>query len=75
VEEAEKMTTEQPRRLNSKLLSVDEVAELLKVPVGTLRKWRTNGEGPTGFRVGKFLRYRLSTVEQFIEEQEQKERD
>jgi excisionase family DNA binding protein len=69
-----KMTSDQRRRLKDELLSVDDVAELLKVPVGTLRKWRTSGDGPPGFRVGKYLRYRLSAVEQFIEAQEERER-
>lgn len=57
------------------ILTLDEVAQILKVPVGTLRKWRTNGEGPKGFRAGKYVRYRRSAVEQFITEQEGKEND
>ncbi|MEU7909314.1 helix-turn-helix domain-containing protein [Actinoplanes sp. NPDC049118] len=67
------MPPEQRKALNDELLSVDDVAELLKVPVGTLRKWRTGGSGPTAFRVGKYLRYRLSAVERFIKEQEDRE--
>ncbi len=55
------------------ILTLDEVAQILKVPVGTLRKWRTNGEGPKGFRAGKYVRYRRSAVEQFVTEQEGKE--
>jgi len=55
------------------ILTLDEVAQILKVPVGALRKWRTNGAGPKGFRAGKYVRYRRSAVEQFIAEQERRE--
>ena len=40
-----------------KLLSVEEVAEFLGVPVNTLYQWRHKGTGPSAFRVGRFLRY------------------
>jgi hypothetical protein len=40
-----------------------KLPQILKVPVGTLRKWRTNSEGPKGFRAGKYVRYRRSAVE------------
>ena len=48
------------------LLTIGEVAEILKVPVGTIRKWRSEGEGPEGFRVGKHVRFRRSAVARFI---------
>jgi excisionase family DNA binding protein len=57
------------------ILTLDEVAKILKIPIGTLRKWRSNSEGPKGFRVGKYVRYRRSAVEQFVSEQESKEDD
>jgi excisionase family DNA binding protein len=40
-----------------KLLSVEEVADFLGVPVNTLYQWRHKGTGPIAFRVGRFLRY------------------
>jgi excisionase family DNA binding protein len=55
------------------VLTFDEVAAFLKVPVGTLRTWRSKGEGPTGFRAGKYVRFRRSSVDRFIAEQEEKE--
>jgi excisionase family DNA binding protein len=64
------------RRPNAdEILTLDEVAKFLKIPTGTLRKWRMNSEGPKGFRVGKYVRYRRSAVEQFVSEQEEKEDD
>ncbi|MBG0567554.1 helix-turn-helix domain-containing protein [Actinoplanes sp. NEAU-A11] len=52
--------------MQDELLTFDEVAAILKIPTGTLRTWRLQGIGPTGFRVGKYVRFRLSAVEQFV---------
>ena len=38
------------------------VAAYLGVPKQTLYAWRHTGNGPKGFRVGKHLRWRASTV-------------
>lgn len=51
------------------LMTLEEVAERLRVPVPTLRYWRARGEGPNGFKLGGRLRYRCSDVEAWIEEQ------
>lgn len=53
--------------LSARLLSTDEVARLLVVPVTTLYTWRYKGTGPRAFRVGKHLRYRLSDVMEWLE--------
>ncbi len=42
---------------NDEMLSIDEAAEFLRVPVATLRYWRHIGEGPFSFRIGRHLRY------------------
>lgn len=60
------MRTDDQDRQGDELLSIYEVAEILKVPVSTLRKWRTAGNGPEGFRLGKHVRFRRSSVERFI---------
>lgn len=39
------------------LLTITEVAEIVRVPVATLRYWRHLGEGPHSFRVGRAVRY------------------
>ncbi|MFI1994885.1 helix-turn-helix domain-containing protein [Actinoplanes sp. NPDC020271] len=52
------------------LLTLDEVADMLRVPVSTMRKWRSGGGGPRGFRVGKYVRFRRTAVEEFIQERE-----
>jgi excisionase family DNA binding protein len=51
------------------LLSPQDLADYLDVPVSTLYDWRWRGEGPTGFRAGKYIRYRRSDVEEWIQRQ------
>ncbi len=52
-----------------RLLTVQELADYLAVPVATIYQWRYRSEGPHGFRVGSHLRYRWSEVEAWIESQ------
>lgn len=51
-----------------KLLSVEEVADFLGVPVNTLYQWRHKGTGPNAFRVGRFLRYDPVDVREWLSE-------
>ncbi|CAA9398807.1 AlpA family transcriptional regulator [uncultured Nocardioides sp.] len=44
------------------LWTIDQVADYLGVPKQTVYCWRTTGYGPHGFRVGKHLRWRATTV-------------
>ena len=44
------------------LWTIDEVATYLGVPKQTIYGWRSTGYGPHGFRVGKHLRWRATTV-------------
>ncbi len=55
-------------------LTTEELAELLKVPVPTVRAWRHNGSGPEGVRLGRHVRYRRSTVAAWITANEQAQR-
>jgi excisionase family DNA binding protein len=49
-----------------RLLTVEDLAEYLEVPVATIYAWRYHRQGPPGFRVGKHLRFRWSDVEAWI---------
>ena len=49
-----------------KLLSVEEVADYLGVPVNTLYQWRHKGTGPVAYRVGRFLRYDPAQVRDWL---------
>jgi predicted DNA-binding transcriptional regulator AlpA len=53
--------------ISSRLLSTEDVARILVVPVNTLYCWRYKGTGPKAYRVGKHLRYRLSDVIAWLE--------
>lgn len=51
----------------SRLLSREEVAERLCVPVATLAAWAYRAEGPPYFKVGRFARYREDELETWLE--------
>ena len=57
-----------PRQKLERLLSVDEVAEFLGIPVATLYQWRHKGCGPEAYRVGRHLRYDPNTIRAWLEE-------
>jgi excisionase family DNA binding protein len=60
------MPKEVKKQTHDELLTITEVAEILKVPVATLRKWRSARSGPEGFRIGKYVRFRRSSVDRFV---------
>jgi len=47
------------------LISAQELAEYLDVPVATVYAWRYRRQGPPGLRVGKHLRYRRIDVNEW----------
>lgn len=51
------------------LLDVGELAAYLRVPVSTVYDWRTRGLGPRAYRFGKQLKFALSDVRIWIEQQ------
>jgi predicted DNA-binding transcriptional regulator AlpA len=53
-----------------RLLSTEEVAEVLGKPPRTLRQWRYVGAGPKYLKVGATVRYRARDVESWLEAQE-----
>lgn len=59
-------TPDPPGRHDDRLLSVDELADYLEVPVKTIYTWRHRNTGPRGFRVGKHLRFRWSDVQTWV---------
>lgn len=46
-----------PAHADDELLSLQEVADVVRVPVATLRYWRHLGTGPRSFRIGRSVRY------------------
>lgn len=57
-----------------RLLSAQEVADYLRVPLATIYTWRHRHQGPPGLRVGRHLRYRRRDVEAWIELQMKEQR-
>jgi excisionase family DNA binding protein len=55
---------------NDELKTTEELAERLRISTSTLRRWRSNGEGPKFIRVGKKVRYRQSDVEDWLSSQD-----
>jgi predicted DNA-binding transcriptional regulator AlpA len=58
------------RSLTSEVLSSGETSELTKVKEGTLRYWRSTGQGPAWFRLGpRRIAYLRSDVERWMRTQ------
>ncbi|MGK2876722.1 MAG: helix-turn-helix transcriptional regulator [Nocardioides sp.] len=54
---------------NDELLTLEEVAALVRVPVATVRYWRARGNGPRGFKVGRTVRYWRTEVVLWLDAQ------
>jgi len=50
-----------------RLLTLEEVAGYLQVPVKTLYDWRHRGLGPQGLRVGRYVRYRQADLDAWLD--------
>lgn len=59
------MTTDNPLDF----MNANQAAEILQVPVSTLRYWRERGEGPASFKIGKRRVYHRAALEQFVTDQ------
>lgn len=54
---------------NDELMTMKEVAAIVRVPEATLRYWRYLGTGPRSFRIGRSVRYWRTEVRQWLETQ------
>ena len=48
---------------------MQEVADVVRVPVATLRYWRHLGTGPRSFRIGRSVRYWRTEVFAWLDHQ------
>jgi excisionase family DNA binding protein len=62
-------TTLQPSRELDPLLSIEDLAGYLGVPVTTIYDWRVDGKGPCGIRVGRHVKFTQSDVLAWVEAQ------
>jgi len=49
-----------------RLLTPQELADYLGVPLATVYGWRYRGNGPPGVRIGRHLRYRWSDIQGWL---------
>jgi len=54
------------KRAVRQLMTVEEVAELLQVPVRTIYDWRYRGLGPAAIRVGRYVRYEPDEINRWL---------
>lgn len=54
---------------NDELLTIKEVAAIVRVPEATLRYWRYLSTGPRSFRIGRSVRYWRTEVLHWLETQ------
>lgn len=62
-------TVSMPDGDDGDLLTLSEVAAILRKPVNTLRWWRQLGTGPRFFKIGRNLVTTLGDLREWIEEQ------
>jgi excisionase family DNA binding protein len=53
---------------DDRMMTVEDLAEYLRLPVATIYKQRSEGTGPPGFRIGKYVRWRRSEVDAWLDE-------
>lgn len=49
------------------LMTPEDLAALLQIPLASLYAWRQKGSGPPGIKVGRHLRYRRKDVEDWLD--------
>ena len=47
--------------------SPEFLAQTLGIPLRTIYNWRSRGEGPRAFKIGRHVRYRPTDVEDWLE--------
>ena len=62
-------TTSIPVGNDEDFLTLPEVADILRVPVNTLRWWRQRGDGPPFFKIGRHLVTTIGDLRAWIQEQ------
>jgi excisionase family DNA binding protein len=48
-------------------LTVEELADLLKVPIKSIYRWQLHRTGPRSHKVGRFLRFTRRDVDAWLE--------
>jgi excisionase family DNA binding protein len=51
------------------LMSIEDLAEYLGVPVNTIYDWRVTGRGPCAIKVGRHLKFAVGDVREWLARQ------
>lgn len=51
---------------DDRLLSIADLAMYLQVPQETIYRWRKQGLGPQGLKVGRYVRFRSEDVDTWL---------
>jgi len=54
-------------QVDDPLLTSQELADYLDIPLQTIYVWAARGSGPDRIKVGRYTRYRLSTVNEWLD--------
>lgn len=57
-----------PNTPNMQTANEEEASKILQTPKKTLQHWRYIGVGPKYIKVGRSVRYRLSDLQSFLDE-------
>lgn len=49
------------------LMSIDQLAEYLGIPVATIYDWRVDGKGPCAIRIGRHVKFAVRDVQAWID--------
>ncbi|HLQ55153.1 MAG TPA: helix-turn-helix domain-containing protein [Streptosporangiaceae bacterium] len=60
------MPIQVPDEREHRLLTPQQLASELQVPLKTIYQWHSRGGGPRAYRVGRHLRYRREDVERWL---------
>jgi predicted DNA-binding transcriptional regulator AlpA len=70
----QRATVPETRHADHELLTMQEVADVVRVPVATLRYWRHLGTGARSFRIGRSVRYWRTEVFAWLDDQANSDR-
>lgn len=56
-------TAKQP--LDSPYITMQEAADYLRIPLQTLKNWRSQGRGPQALKLGALVRYRFQDIDEW----------
>ena len=65
----QRATVPDTTRADDELLTMQEVADVVRVPAATLRYWRHLGTGPRSFRLGRRVLYRSDDLRAWVNAQ------